>query len=159
MIKLLWHPLVWLVILLLVGEAALLTYWQKWRQVSSATESKPLLLRTKPPASEMVAEISIGDYKVRNNAMAGLPVSVTTQVAALVDAHDAAKFRTLLTINRARIAEIVEEVLRGASHFELHEPNYLTIKRRMMGGLSKRIGGLGDMIDDLAIMDLLIDNQ
>ena len=95
------------------------------------------------------AEIELTECRP-NNKMTGKLITLKIRVSALVASADAERGRILVEMNKARINDRVNFVVRSAEPQDLNEPGLETIKRRIKHELAKVLG------DERLLQEVLI---
>lgn len=80
--------------------------------------------------AEDYAELEIAECRP-SNRMAGRFINFHIRVSALVSSEDLDRAEKAVRSKRARLEDGVNTVIRSANPKQFHEPDYLTIKRRL----------------------------
>ena len=104
-------------------------------------------------AAAAPAEIELTDCRP-SNKMTGKLITLKIRVSALVASADAERGRILVEMNKARINDRVNFVVRSAEPQDLNEPGLETIKRRLKHELATALGD-EQLLQEVLIPELL----
>ncbi|QDU63766.1 hypothetical protein Pan216_46470 [Planctomycetes bacterium Pan216] len=96
-------------------------------------------------------EVSLGEYRERNDSFPGPPMTVDVAVAALVPFDGEAEFNVLYEKRRQRVREAIVRTIRSADYREFRQPGLTTLKYRILESIRTSFTAKRMLIDRIFI--------